>query len=381
MSRFTLFLLFTLMSTCLLAHATDRAIGVQGIVPPAIRASEGFNPAESAGLFVGIRTFKDEGFAEVPFAVDDAIDLAHLFALELDLVAPENVTLALAGDPQKPTSAAHLQALLQAGAIHASASKFQILRHLKKRRLATSKRGLFIVALATHGFNHQGRDFLVGADTVHDFIQDTGISRRFEGPAATMPLAIDLSAMPALASQSSEERYEAALQKLYANVDFRGPITGRLADEVAQVLLSPDLAADWREALLSELETLDGSLRGKRIFADSYYQRRHWFGVGNGAQQSHQKTSAPLPSPPISQGEATIAKFPSQPAAYTLTVRADPPDSRIRVMNIRPSYKPKMSLPPGEYDILVDHQGYNSARQWVTIRDQDVVIDMRLDPR
>jgi hypothetical protein len=53
----------------------------------------------------------------------------------------------------------------------------------------------------------------------------------------------------------------------------------------------------------------------------------------------------------------------------------------MRVMNIRPSYKPEMSLPPGEYDILADHQGYNPARQWVAIRDQDVVIDMRLDPR
>ena len=69
-------------------------------------------------------------------------------------------------------------------------------------------------------------------------------------------------------------------------------------------------------------------------------------------KQSHQKTSDPLLSPPIPQGEVTIAKLPSQPAAYTLTVRADPPDSRIRVMNIRPSYKPEMSLPPGEYDIL-----------------------------
>jgi formylglycine-generating enzyme required for sulfatase activity len=40
-----------------------------------------------------------------------------------------------------------------------------------------------------------------------------------------------------------------------------------------------------------------------------------------------------------------------------------------------------MSLQPGEYDILVDHSGYNPARQWVAVRDQDVVIDMRLDRR
>ena len=344
MDRFTLWLLLTLMGTCLPVHATDRAIGVQGIVPPEIRASEGFDSTESAGLFVGIRTFKDEGFAEVP----------------------------LLGTTRGGYSYDDYE--LKNGVFTAS-----ILDGLRGQA-PTDQRHFITVRTLSDYIDHWVRHWVREHRPEHATIS-TGISRRFEGPAATMPLAIDLSAMPALAAKSSQERYEAALQKLYANVDFRGPITGSLADEVTQVLLSSDLAADWREALLSELETLDGSLRGKRIFADSYHQRRHWFGLGNGVQQSHQKTSDPLPSPSIPQGEVTIAKSPSQPATYTLTVRAHPPDSRIRVMNIRPSYQPEMSLPPGEYDILVDHQGYNPARQWVTIRDQDVVIDMRLDPR
>ncbi len=44
-------------------------------MPDEIRVVEGFDPGESAGLFVGIRHFDDERFAEIPFAVDDAVDL------------------------------------------------------------------------------------------------------------------------------------------------------------------------------------------------------------------------------------------------------------------------------------------------------------------
>jgi hypothetical protein len=61
-------------------------------------------------------------------------------------------------------------------------------------------------------------------------------------------------------------------------------------------------------------------------------------------------------------------------------VRATPSDSRIRIMNIHPVYEPGMLLGPGHYHIQVDREGYRTARQWVTIRDQDMVIDIRLEP-
>jgi hypothetical protein len=371
-----------------MVRVTERAVHVEGRVPEAIRD---FRQAESAGLFVGIRDFDDPEFIEVPFAVDDAVDLAHLFALELDLIAPQKVILALSGDPQKARSADALQALLQAGAQRVAAQKSWILRHLLRQRNATGQRGVFVVAFATHGFSDQGQDFLVGQDSVRGFIHDTGIkvdlvfdqaaqataprrlvlldacrerlsqarasgrpepesamgqafakaiaqakgqvvlsgttlggysyddaqlqngvftaslldglrgkapanaqhlitaqtladyvdgrvrqwvrlnrpqhahlsngmSQKFEGPAAAMPLAVDPVGMQASAAQAQHERQEAALKKLYANMDFRGPITGRLADEVSQVLHA-ELDAELREALLSELEALDGSKR------------------------------------------------------------------------------------------------------------------------
>lgn len=62
---------------------------------------EGFYPEESSGLFVGISSFEDERFAPVRFAVDDAIDLAWVFVLELGLLDARRCVLALSGEPQK----------------------------------------------------------------------------------------------------------------------------------------------------------------------------------------------------------------------------------------------------------------------------------------
>jgi len=167
--------------------------GVSIVVPEETRVAEGFDPAESAGLFVGIRHFDDERLAEVPFAVDDAIDLAHLFALELDLIAPGKLVLALAGEPRKSESKNRLQALLDAGAVREGARQAEIYDLLDKRGKATNAKGLFVVALATHGFSDQGSDYLVASDSLRRRIVRTGIavSELFDDVArATAPRRI-----------------------------------------------------------------------------------------------------------------------------------------------------------------------------------------------
>ena len=148
-----------------------------GLVPEHIRNQEGFDASESAGLFVGIRNFSDEKFAEVPYAVDDAVDLAHLFAVELALIAPERVTLALAGEPKKDKSKLRLQALLEAGAKPPQpAAQANIYEQLEASRKATGERGILVLSMATHGFMlHNGQNYLVGADSRFSRIERTGI--------------------------------------------------------------------------------------------------------------------------------------------------------------------------------------------------------------
>ncbi|WP_089717641.1 caspase family protein [Candidatus Entotheonella palauensis] len=175
MCRLTSWLLIAFIGLVSFVHASNHTKHVKRAVPPDIRKAEGFDTAESAGLFIGIRTFADTSFAEVPYAVDDAIDLAHLFTLELSLIDPKKVILALAGMPQKSASNERLQALLKAGVTRKSARLTEIYAHLARQGVATGRRGLFVVTLATHGFSDRGRDFLVSTDTRRRFLKRTGI--------------------------------------------------------------------------------------------------------------------------------------------------------------------------------------------------------------
>ena len=68
-------------------------------IPAELRVSMRFDAAQSTGLFVGVSRFEDASFARIPFAVDDAVDLAHLFTLELELVRPANIALHLSVHP------------------------------------------------------------------------------------------------------------------------------------------------------------------------------------------------------------------------------------------------------------------------------------------
>src|SRR5438045_2696617 len=86
---------------------------------PAMAMDGPFDPKQSVGVFVGARTFTDSALAPVPYAVDDAIDLAYLLAIEgkAPLVRPDRIILLLAGKPHKHGSAEWLDELKAAGAI------------------------------------------------------------------------------------------------------------------------------------------------------------------------------------------------------------------------------------------------------------------------
>ena len=85
-----------------------------------------------------------------------------------------------------------------------------------------------------------------------------------------------------------------------------------------------------------------------------------------------------LPSPTQSIA-ALPPPLPVQPPRYQLRVRVEPPDSRVRIMNIAPPYYPGIELEPGQYDIWVDRQGYVEARRLVTIANADEVVDITLN--
>ncbi|MGH9961486.1 MAG: hypothetical protein ACREBC_30890, partial [Pyrinomonadaceae bacterium] len=64
--------------------------------------------------------------------------------------------------------------------------------------------------------------------------------------------------------------------------------------------------------------------------------------------------------------------------ALSLTVITDPPDARVRIMNIKPRYLPGIDLQPGRYDIQVSKSGYHTYRHWIDLGQEDRVLEVSL---
>ena len=64
--------------------------------------------------------------------------------------------------------------------------------------------------------------------------------------------------------------------------------------------------------------------------------------------------------------------------AYHLTVSAIPSNSRIRILNIKPKYRPGIKLRTGKYKIEVTKRGYKKQIKWVTITNDDLFVDIQL---
>ena len=148
------------------AQAVDRDVHEAG----------GFDPQASTGLFVGVSLFEDRRFPKVPFAVDDAVDLAHLFAVELGLLAPRRTVLALSGTPHKPATDERLGRLVELGAERVTARQSEIYRCLGTQVRSSGPSGLFLLSVATHGLTTQRGDYFVAEGSLRERLERTGVS-------------------------------------------------------------------------------------------------------------------------------------------------------------------------------------------------------------
>ena len=161
---FLIFLMGTTIAQAIPGNSTINDISIA--IPSEVRSEQGLQIEESGGVFIGVRKFKDDAYKELFFAVDDAVDLAHLFTLELLLLNPQNVILNLSGEPKKDQSKHKLEQLLQAGAQQKSAEQFDILKSLEQVGQMTQEDGIFVLTVATHGFTSKKRDLIAAADSL-----------------------------------------------------------------------------------------------------------------------------------------------------------------------------------------------------------------------
>ena len=139
--------------------ATAQPRSANPVLQPTPDAVRGADPNQSAALFVGVSRFAQrETIANVPYAADDAVDLAYalVFGEKGHRLNPALVVLALAGEPVKGESRKHLRALEDLGAKKVSATRENILAALQQQAGLVGNDGLLIVSFASHGFSSAG---------------------------------------------------------------------------------------------------------------------------------------------------------------------------------------------------------------------------------
>lgn len=158
-------------------------------------------PQLSDGLFVGVGEFDERSYLpRLRHANDDAVALAHLFTIDLQLIAPDRVRLATAGETQTPESKVRMAALEKAGVRRVPATRTELM--LAFQELADSRKsapeGLLVATFSTHGYEEKGTVYLMPADGVRRFTTQTGVPLSMlqmafhEGQAKTKLVILDI---------------------------------------------------------------------------------------------------------------------------------------------------------------------------------------------
>jgi hypothetical protein len=235
--------LLGIATATLVPFARRNARSVRLVTEPPRGASTTFDRKQSAALFVGVSQFTSDSIQEVPYAADDAVDLAYVFALErrVSLVLPRRVVLMLAGHPVKKESRDRLHALQDAGAdVRFRAGASDISAALREQAALAGRDGMLVVSMATHGFLHDGRDYVLGASSV---VRD---------PATMLSTADMFEVIASSAAQRSlvfvdacRERMVSGTRAVLANTMSAAPLVRRLGHTRGQAVFYAAAAGRW----------------------------------------------------------------------------------------------------------------------------------------
>ncbi|MCA9054848.1 MAG: caspase family protein, partial [Planctomycetaceae bacterium] len=134
-------------------------------------------PSRNAGMFVGVCNFQhDPGLATLLYATHDAIELAHLFVFELNLIPATNCHLLLAGEPVDDVVTAHLQQLRRAGAKIGSADRSRILLTMREvQGTARESEDILVCGFSSHGFEDRADPYIMPSDGFRALLAQTAV--------------------------------------------------------------------------------------------------------------------------------------------------------------------------------------------------------------
>jgi hypothetical protein len=214
----------------------QHAMGVRSVRPvrAAMRETMGFDPAQSAALFVGVRRFDSTTIAPVPYAVDDAVDLAWAFAMDprVSLVDPKRIVLALSSAPLKTASQERLAELRKAGVTETAATRDEILDQLQRQTESVGRNGLLVIAFASHGYMQDGIPYVLAATSELENPATAISTIQILEAASTSQAARSLVLLDAC-----RDRVKTGPRTLRADASSAAPLIGEMARTDGQAVL------------------------------------------------------------------------------------------------------------------------------------------------
>ena len=84
----------------------------------------------------------------------------------------------------------------------------------------------------------------------------------------------------------------------------------------------------------------------------------------------------------VSAGRQALVRFILEPLKRRIFVNANPPDSRIRILHMRPKFQQGMLLTPGRYELEASHPDCYQLKKWVFLNaNEDLTVEMKLQSK
>ncbi len=77
----------------------------------------------------------------------------------------------------------------------------------------------------------------------------------------------------------------------------------------------------------------------------------------------------------------TFATAKSKTDLLDLTINATPASARVRILNIKESYRPAIKLAPGAYHVEVSQEGHITQTQWVDLKSKNLSVNINLNKK